>query len=69
MATYKVLEDYRLSIGPDTFKQLRAQIRTDYARGVVDRDNYEELLTDLKEEEGLPITEPQFAVPVAESLG
>jgi hypothetical protein len=61
MATYKLLEDYRDSLGVVSSDELLRAIRTDYARGSIDFDNYDELLSDLKDEEPVTLREPLVA--------
>jgi hypothetical protein len=51
MATYKLLEDYRDCLGPVSGDELRRAIRADYAHRVIDSDNYDELLSDVRDEE------------------
>jgi hypothetical protein len=50
MATYKTLDDYCVSASPTAFKKIRAMISHDFASGIIDRANYDELLEDLHTE-------------------
>ncbi len=50
MATYKTFEDYCVSLSPNAFKKIRAMISHDFAKGLIDRNNYDELLEDLQTE-------------------
>lgn len=49
MATYKTLGDYCRDEKPKGFKALRAKICDDFKTGVIDEDNYEELVEDLQD--------------------
>ena len=48
MANYKRLEDYCVSPGPNAFKKIHAMISDDFRRRVIDRENFDELLEDLR---------------------
>ncbi len=50
MAIYKTLDDYCVSASSMAFKKIRAMISHDFANGIVDRANYDELLEDLQTE-------------------
>lgn len=50
MGTYKTLDDYCVSASPMAFKKIRAMISHDFASGIIDRTNYDELLEDLQTE-------------------
>lgn len=50
MATYKTLDDYCVSWSPNALQKIRAMISQDFASGVIDQTNYEELLEDLENE-------------------
>ena len=50
MATYRTLEDYGELVGPRAFKALRSLIQRDYKIGLIDRNNFEELMEDLETE-------------------
>ena len=47
MGTYRTLDDYGEIVGPRAFKAIRAQILRDFKAGLIDRNNYEELMEDL----------------------
>jgi hypothetical protein len=51
MATYKILDDYEAFLEGRGFGEVRRRIRADLQAGVVDKENYEELLADLEDEE------------------
>jgi len=48
MPVYKRLEDYCVSASPNAFKKIHAMISDDFRRRVIDRENYDELLGDLR---------------------
>jgi len=50
MATYKTLDDYCVSWTANALEKVRAMISQDFAGGVIDQTNYEELLEDLESE-------------------
>jgi hypothetical protein len=50
MATYRTLEDYGELVGPRAFKAIRSLIHRDLKAGLIDRNNYEELMEDLETE-------------------
>lgn len=50
MTTYRTLEDYGAIVGPRAFKALRALIRQDFRAGLIDDNNYDELMEDLQTE-------------------
>jgi len=50
MGTYRTLDDYGEIVGPRAFKAIRAQILRDFKAGLIDRNNYEELMEDLQAE-------------------
>jgi hypothetical protein len=49
MATFKILEDYVETVTPDTAPEIRQRISSEYRMGLIDEDNYQELLDDLRE--------------------
>ena len=50
MATYRTLEEYGEIAGQRAFKAIRALIQRDFKAGLIDRNNYEELMEDLQTE-------------------
>ena len=50
MAIYKILDDYCVSASPTAFKKIWAMIGHDFVKGIIDRENYDELLEDLQTE-------------------
>ena len=48
MPVYKRLEDYCVSASLNAFKKIHAMISDDFRRRVIDRENYDELLGDLR---------------------
>ena len=50
MATYRTLDDYGEIAGLRAFKAIRALILRDFKAGLIDRNNYEELMEDLQTE-------------------
>jgi hypothetical protein len=58
MATYKILDDYELFLKGCAFDEVRGAIRADLQAGVVDEENYAELMADLNDEEAGFFAEP-----------
>ena len=50
MPTYRTLENYGEIVGPHAFKAIRALIQRDFKAGLIDGNNYEELMEDLQTE-------------------
>jgi hypothetical protein len=50
MATYKTLDDYCVSWSASALEKVRAMISQDFASGIIDQTNYDELLEDLESE-------------------
>jgi hypothetical protein len=49
MATFKILQDYAEQLTPDAAPAVRQRISSEYRMGLIDEDNYEELLDELRE--------------------
>ena len=61
MATYKTLDDYRVSVSPNAFKKIHAMVSADFKNGVIDENNFDELLEDLRTEIEEARLEPRVA--------
>jgi hypothetical protein len=49
MATFKILEDYAEQLTPEVAETVRQRISSEYRMGLIDEDNYQELLDELRE--------------------
>jgi len=49
MATFKVLEDYAETVNGSSAAAVLERISSEYRKGLIDQENYEELLDDLRE--------------------
>jgi hypothetical protein len=49
MTTFKILGDYAQRLTPDIAETVRQRISSEYRMGLIDEDNYQELLDELRE--------------------
>ena len=51
MPTFKCLDDYALDLAQADYDLIRRKLYEDLQKGLIDRENYDEMLEDLRDEE------------------